>query len=100
MIKKIKKLVSTAKITPAVNQIELHPYVAFLQMNSRHCSLARYLLENDLISFCKKHNIHVTAFSPLGGKPVAAVALNASVPGPLVNEVVCIYFPLQTLQKR
>lgn len=92
MIKKIKRLVSTAKIKPAVNQIELHPYVRVSQILIVISHSFRYLLEDDLISFCNQHNIHVTAFSPLGGKPVAAVALNASIPGPLVNDTVCTHY--------
>lgn len=52
--------------------------------------LPRYLLEEDLMKFCKENGIHVTAFSPLGGKPVAAVAVNANVPGPLQHDIVSI----------
>ncbi|KAI8143876.1 NADP-dependent oxidoreductase domain-containing protein [Fennellomyces sp. T-0311] len=46
----LEKLLKSAKIVPAVLQVELHPY--FPQW--------------ELLEFCEKHNIHVTAYSPLG----------------------------------
>ncbi|KAI8092900.1 NADP-dependent oxidoreductase domain-containing protein [Halteromyces radiatus] len=49
-IAKLEKLLKVAKVVPAVNQVELHPY----------------LPQEDLVQFCRKHNIHVTAYSPLG----------------------------------
>jgi glycerol 2-dehydrogenase (NADP+) len=48
----LEKLLKTAKVTPAVNQTELHPL----------------LPQNKLNSYCKSKNIHQTAFGPLGGQ--------------------------------
>ncbi|KAI7882183.1 Aldo/keto reductase [Lichtheimia hyalospora FSU 10163] len=47
---KLERLLQRAKIVPAVHQIELHPYFP----------------QYELVDFCNKHNIHVTAYSPLG----------------------------------
>ena len=60
-IKKIEAL-NNAKIRPEVNQIELHPY----------------LQQEEMLNYCKKHNIYLTAYSPLGSgdRPEAMKAAN------------------------
>ncbi|KAI0010394.1 putative alcohol dehydrogenase [Xylariaceae sp. FL0662B] len=69
---KLRRLLESAKITPAVNQVELHPY----------------LPQGDMIAFCKSHGIHVQAHSPLGGRPAPQAALNSHIPGPMYDEVI------------
>ena len=51
-IPKLQKLLETARITPAMNQVESHPLLA----------------QNDLFSFCRDNGIHYTAYSPLGSR--------------------------------
>ncbi|XP_034031567.1 aldo-keto reductase family 1 member B1 [Thalassophryne amazonica] len=46
----LQRLLSRCRIPPAVNQVELHPY----------------LVQTDLIEFCKSKNIILTAYSPFG----------------------------------
>ncbi|KAK7151911.1 hypothetical protein R3I94_008294 [Phoxinus phoxinus] len=54
-IEQLERLLYVAKIPPAVNQVELHPY----------------LVQSDLIDYCKSKNIALTAYSPFGspGRP-------------------------------
>ncbi|GBE80808.1 Aldehyde reductase 1 [Sparassis crispa] len=56
-IEHIKGIVDATGVWPAMNQIEAHPL----------------LPQDDLVAFCKEHNISITAYSPLGnnmlGKP-------------------------------
>ncbi|KAI8047213.1 NADP-dependent oxidoreductase domain-containing protein [Gilbertella persicaria] len=49
-IPNLDRLLKNCKIPPAVNQVELHPY----------------LPQPELVEFCQKNNVHVTAYSPLG----------------------------------
>jgi alcohol dehydrogenase (NADP+) len=48
--KKLEDLVSKANIRPEVNQVEMHPL----------------LQQNELLDYCNKQNIKITAYSPLG----------------------------------
>lgn len=47
---KLEELMEETSEHPEMNQVELHPY----------------LQQNELLEFCSKNNIHVTAYSPLG----------------------------------
>ena len=51
-VKKIRELLSACEIRPAVNQIELHPF----------------LQQNKMLEYCNNESVILTAYAPLGSK--------------------------------
>jgi len=49
-VPKLERLLGDARVKPAMNQVELHPY----------------LQQPAMLEFCREHGIHLTAYSPLG----------------------------------
>ena len=59
-IPKLQQLVAATNIKPEVNQVELHPFMQ----------------QKELLAYCQKENILVTAYSPLGGRYLMKVEEN------------------------
>jgi alcohol dehydrogenase (NADP+) len=72
-VKKLKELMETCKIKPAVNQVERHPY----------------LQNPELLEFCKDNNILLTAYSPLGS-PDRPDGLKSATETSVLNDSVII----------
>lgn len=70
--KKLEDLMSKTDQNPEMNQIELHPY----------------LQQDDLLKFCKKNDIHLTAYSPLGSGDRSDQMKAEDEPSLLENEVI------------
>ena len=70
----LKHLLSFARIKPAANEVELHPY----------------LTQRNVVEFCNAHGIHVTAYSSLGRGTlkVRAALLSAAVMMPSSRQTV------------
>ena len=71
-IRKLKELIAMGGQIPEMNQVELHPY----------------LQQQALVDFCLDHNIHVTAYSPLGSMDRPEGMKKDGEPVPLENEAI------------
>ncbi|KAK4233905.1 NADP-dependent oxidoreductase domain-containing protein [Achaetomium macrosporum] len=63
---KTKRILEVARIIPAVNQVEIHPYFP----------------QRELSEFSSKHGILLVAHQPLGGRPIPSVRGHADKPFP------------------
>jgi len=63
---KTKRVLEVARLIPAVNQVEIHPY----------------LPQHKLFDFSRKHGIVLMAHQPLGGRPVPVVRGHPDTPFP------------------
>jgi alcohol dehydrogenase (NADP+) len=71
-IPKIKKLMTTARIIPEMNQVESHPLLA----------------QNELLAFCSENEILYTAYSPLGSRDRAEGMKGQDEPDMFENAVI------------
>ncbi|NMH89148.1 aldo/keto reductase [Flavivirga algicola] len=70
--KALEDLISKSKIKPEMNQVESHPYFQ----------------QEDLLSFCKDHHIHFTAYAPLGSSDRAEKFKAADEPKLLEDPII------------
>ncbi|MBB4285968.1 aldo/keto reductase [Roseospira goensis] len=63
-VPRLKALMESARITPEMNQIELHPY----------------LQQPEMLAFCREAGVHLTAYSPLGSRDRPAVLRQENEP--------------------
>jgi len=71
-ISRLREVMAGARITPEMNQIELHPY----------------LQQPDMLAFCRDAGIHLTAYSPLGSADRPAVLRTEDEPVLLDDPVI------------
>jgi alcohol dehydrogenase (NADP+) len=78
-IKKLNELITFGRISPEMNQIELHPF----------------LPQKKLVDFCRSNGILVTAYSPLGSGDRSTSIKKPNEPSllenPIVLEIASIY---------
>jgi alcohol dehydrogenase (NADP+) len=71
-IRNLETLINGATINPAMNQVELHPY----------------LQQKELLIYCRQHDIHLTAYSPLGSSDRPAALKIPGEPGLLEDATI------------
>lgn len=63
----LERLLANSEVMPAVNQVELHPYVLFDMLLALFSSeIFRSCPQQDIVDFCNNKGIAITAYSPLG----------------------------------
>ena len=72
-VAKLSALAETARVQPAMNQVELHPY----------------LQQTGLLAWCTAHGVALTGYSPLGSGDRAADLKSADEPNLLTDPCVC-----------
>ena len=80
---KTKRILKEARIIPAVNQVEHHPYD--FPHRTRHITIdvsSRFFPQTELLSLCRSNGIVLVAHQPLGGRPVRVVRANPHEPFP------------------
>uniref|UniRef100_A0A6S8D0N7 NADP-dependent oxidoreductase domain-containing protein n=1 Tax=Aplanochytrium stocchinoi TaxID=215587 RepID=A0A6S8D0N7_9STRA len=77
----LHELLSDCRIPPAVNQVELHPY----------------LQQEKLLRYCNKRGIHVQAYSPLGTTGYKEKHEPNVLADPILNDIATVSF--KRLQK-
>ncbi|MEZ6014552.1 MAG: aldo/keto reductase [Planctomycetota bacterium] len=74
-VKKLRELAPSARLNPAVNQVELHPY----------------LQQRELVAYCHANDMAVTGYSPLGSSDRPAGMKREGEPAllddPVISEV-------------
>jgi alcohol dehydrogenase (NADP+) len=71
-VKKLAELLPHSVLPPELNQVELHPFFP----------------QNELVEFCAGHEIHITAYSPLGSSDRPAQMKAKDEPSLLTDPVI------------
>lgn len=71
-INRLNQLIRSCEIVPEMEQVELHPY----------------LRQKQLLSFCREHDMLLTAYSPLGSSDRSAAMKRENEPNLLSDEVI------------